>query len=107
MTSLHEIVRVEFRYQVHFTRGVFNRRNTILRDVILSAREGRRKVLVVVEEQVSRAFPALMEYIMSYANAHADAVELAGDPQIIPGGEWIKQTKAYVDRIRAAIHENQ
>ena len=107
MASIQQIVRVEFRYQVHFTRGVFDGRNTILRDLILSAGEGRRKVLVVVEEAVSRAFPALIEAIRSYADAHTDALELTGDPQVVPGGEWIKQTNVYVDRIREAIHRNQ
>ena len=78
-----------------------------MRDLILSAGEGRRKVLVVVEEAVSRAFPALIEAIRSYADAHTDALELTGDPQVVPGGEWIKQTNVYVDRIREAIHRNQ
>jgi 3-dehydroquinate synthase len=107
MASLQQIVRVEFRYEVHFTRSVFDRRNAILRDVILCAGEGRRKVLVVIEEAVCRAFPALIEQIRSYADAHADALELAGDPHVVPGGERIKQTNVYVDRIREAIHENQ
>jgi 3-dehydroquinate synthase len=107
MASLQQIVRVEFRYQVHFTRSVFEPENTVLRDVISSADEGRRKILVVIEEAVNRAFPALIEEIKEYADAHSDAIELTGRPHVIPGGEWIKQTKTYVDRIREAIHQNQ
>lgn len=107
MASIQQIVRVEFRYQVHFTRSVFDRMNTTLRDLVLCAGEGRRKVLVVIEEAVTRAFPALIESIRSYADAHAEALELAGDPHVVPGGEWIKQTNAYVNLIREAIHENQ
>jgi 3-dehydroquinate synthase len=107
MALLQQIVRVEFRYQVHFTQSVFEPGNTILRDLILGAGEGRRKILVVVEEAVNRAFPALIEQVKEYADAHSDAIELTGHPHVIPGGEWIKQTKTYVDRIREAIHQNQ
>lgn len=107
MAFLQQIVRVEFRYQVHFTRSVFEPGNTVLRDLVLSAGEGRRKILVVIEEAVNRAFPALIEDMKEYADAHSDALELTGHPHLIPGGEWIKQTKTYVDGIREAIHKNQ
>ncbi len=106
MASLQQIVRVEFKYQVHFTKGVFGPGNTVLRDLVLAAGEGRRKVLVVIEEAVNGAFPALIGQLREYTDAHSDAIELAGDPHVLPGGEGVKQTNTYVDGIREAIHQN-
>ncbi len=104
MASLHQTVRVEFRYDVHFTRGVFRSDNTTLRNVILAAAEGRRKILVVLEEALQRAFPSLLNDIGEYARMHDDAMELAADPLVLPGGESIKQTERYVQEVREAIH---
>jgi 3-dehydroquinate synthase len=106
MASLHQTVRVEFRYDVHFTRGVFRLDNTTLRDVILSPAEGKRKLLVVLEEAIQRAFPCLLGEIGEYTRMHDDAMELVADPLVLPGGEPIKQTERYVQEVREAIHRH-
>jgi 3-dehydroquinate synthase len=104
MKSLHQTVRVEFRYDVHFTRNVFAPCNTTLRDVIASAGEDRRKVLVVLEDALRAARADLPAEIFGYARAHGSVMQLMAEPLSAPGGEAAKQTERHVDAIREAIH---
>jgi 3-dehydroquinate synthase len=47
-------------------------------------------MLVVIDEQVARAQPALAGQIREYCEAHGDALQLVREPLIVPGGEPAK-----------------
>jgi 3-dehydroquinate synthase len=64
-----------------------------------------RRVLVVVDEGVVDATPGLVDSVCAYANTHATALVLAGQPEIVPGGEAAKVSTAVVDSVLRRIHD--
>jgi 3-dehydroquinate synthase len=106
MRTLHQEFQVSYRYPVHFTRGLFEPHNLTLREVV--AREGEKpRVLFVLDGGVLGRFPQLPERIAAYCAEHTDALELAGEPLVVPGGEGIKRDSAQVDRVLAAINKSR
>jgi 3-dehydroquinate synthase len=89
MQALHQDFRVQFRYDVHFTRGVFQTTNPTLLNVISSSAGTQRKTLVIMEESVRDAFPSLLDQIARYAGSNPDAMQLVADPLLVPGGELL------------------
>ncbi|GGK33810.1 3-dehydroquinate synthase [Deinococcus malanensis] len=100
--SIQQDFQVHYRYPVIFTRSLFNVENTVLRQAI--AGPGRHRVLVIVDEGVTQHHPLLIESVGQYFAAHDDALELAGLPVVLPGGEQIKLDPKYVQAVQAEIN---
>jgi 3-dehydroquinate synthase len=103
METIHQTVRTEFHYPVHFTRGVFQLGNTVLRQVIASA-NGSRRVIFVVDEGVCTAERDLLGQLEGYCHAHSDAIENVTAPIVVPGGEIVKNCSEYVNIVRSAVN---
>ena len=99
LAGIDQEVVVRFHYPVRFTQGLFDLRNPTLRDVV----DARARLLVIVDDGVAAAHPALVADVQRYCAAHDDALELAAAPLVVPGGEAIKNHAGPVDEIRAAI----
>lgn len=99
---------VAFDYPVYFTEGVFRPDNSVLVDAV-SRREPAHahRCLVVIDEGVAAATPGLIDDIRDYARARANAVELAGTPEIVAGGEIAKASSAVFDRVLSRIHDER
>lgn len=93
---------VPFRYAVHFTDGVFELDNPVFAAAVSRLEPGRRhRLLVVVDDGVVRAHPALVEAIRRYVAARPGQLQLASDPIVVPGGERCKNDPALV----TGLHE--
>lgn len=103
METIHQTVRTEFRYPVHFTHGVFNPANPALRDLVAPA-DGPRRVLFVIDGGVCTPERNLLSQIESYCRAHSRVLENVAAPVVVPGGEEVKNGSEYVDRVREAIN---
>jgi 3-dehydroquinate synthase len=101
LAGIDQEVVVTFRYPVLFTRALFALDNPTLRDVVQAA--GRARLLVVVDEGVAEAHPALVGDVRRYCAAHAGVLDLPAAPLVVPGGEAIKNEAGPVSQIRAAI----
>jgi 3-dehydroquinate synthase len=101
LAGIDQEVVVTFRYPVLFTRALFAPDNPTLRDVVQAA--GRARLLVVVDEGVAEAHPALVGDVQRYCAAHAGVLDLPAAPLVVPGGEAIKNEAGPVSQIRAAI----
>lgn len=101
LPDLTQEVQVRFRYPVRFTRGLLDPANPVLRDATGVA--GRARMLVVIDDGLAAARPAIADEVVAYCRAHAGRLELAGRPVVVPGGEVVKATSATVDEVRAAI----
>ena len=101
LADIDQVVEVTFRYPVRFTQGFLRPENTVLRDVVDA--EGPGRLLFVIDEGVAEAHPSLVDDVVEYMEAHADALELPAAPIVVPGGEAIKNQSGPVDEIRAAI----
>jgi 3-dehydroquinate synthase len=101
LADIDQVVEVTFRYPVRFTHGLLRPENTVLRDVVEA--EGRARLLFVIDEGVAEAHPSIVDDVVAYMDAHADALELPAAPIVVPGGEAIKNQSGPVDEVRAAI----
>ena len=101
METIHQRIRTEFYYPVHFTRGTFDTGNMALRGVIASGGNSRR-TLFVVDEGVCTPERNFLQQIENYCRFHA--IENIAPPIVVPGGETVKNDSRYVDSVRSAIH---
>jgi 3-dehydroquinate synthase len=106
-----DVIQQEFlvpvRYPVHFTTGVFDLSNGLLRDLIGATNaddDAPARLAVVVDRGVERAHPSLLEAIGAYCAAHRNALALAQPVLVVPGGETIKNDRQHVDRILETIN---
>ena len=87
---------VPFEFPLHFTRGVFDRSNSLLAGTISRLEPARRhRVLVVIDERVAETTPDLFDAILGYADAYSDRIDLTCPPVIVPGGERVKNDIAH------------
>ena len=87
----HQRFDVSFEYPVHFTRDVFDAGNPLFASVLDRLGEGRRyRAAVYVDSGAAEAHGGLLEGIKAYFHGYPDVLELAGPPQIVPGGESAK-----------------
>ena len=86
---------------MRFTRGLFDTRNTLLRDVIQA--DDRARLLVVIDEGVAAAHPTIDRRCAALLRVARRPLELPAPPLVVPGGEAIKNHAGPVDEIHAAI----
>jgi 3-dehydroquinate synthase len=104
MDALHQHIRVTFEYPVHFTAGVFNTSNPVLREVLTKAPDPRpSNIVAIVDAGVLQTHPGLVERIEAYCTHHADALALAGPVLEVPGGEQVKNDPSHLADIHRAI----
>ncbi|HEX4141162.1 MAG TPA: 3-dehydroquinate synthase [Candidatus Methylacidiphilales bacterium] len=103
--SLERTITVSFAHRIFFTRAVFSPANALLTE-ILSANEGRAKVLVVIDQGVVRAFPKLAQEIISYFGRESRAAQLVSPPLIVSGGEAVKNNRDLVDQLYREIERH-
>ena len=97
---------VPFRFPVGFTRGVWRRRNPVFVETIRSLEPDRRhRVLVVVDDQVARARPSLLDEIEEYFTTFDTALELVAQPVLVQGGEAVKNDLTHCFTILQRINE--
>jgi 3-dehydroquinate synthase len=105
METIHQTVRTEFHYPVHFTRGVFHAENTVLRDLMASGR-GANRVLFVLDEGVCTPQRQLPHQIESYCRVHSEVIENVASPVVVPGGEQVKNSDESMNLIRDAVNRH-
>jgi 3-dehydroquinate synthase len=99
-------IRLEHSHRILFTRDVFMPRNTTVRDLITrDAPHKLPRVLIFVDEAVANANRDLLDDIVGYGQAHADAFTLTDEPIVIPGGEACKNDLRLVECCWDAINE--
>jgi len=103
MAAEHDLAvsfSVPFRYSVHFTERVLDPDNRVLIDALCRLEPKRRhRVLAVIDDGVERAHPQLAASLRRYASAHAEHLQLLGEPLVVPGGERSKNDPGIVTRL--------
>jgi 3-dehydroquinate synthase len=99
---------VNYEYPVHFTNGLLDPANTILRDTLTRLEPARRhRCLVFVDDGFLAARPHLSADIEAYARAHASALELVVAPITVSGGEKIKNELFHIEWMMGLIQQHQ
>ena len=112
-----DVIQQEFlvpvRYPVYFTTGVFGSANRLLRDIVsggqnpeISNHEDNlpARIVVVLDQGVARAHPALVNSIDAYCGEHRTVLTLARPVLVVPGGEQIKDDRRYTDQMIEVIN---
>ena len=95
-----------YEYPVHFTEHLFARDNPILRDTMMRREPNRRhRFVAFIDANVAASFPSLADDIAGYANLHAESMELLARPQVVPGGEHVKNDPALLTRLQHRLVE--
>ena len=104
--SLVQSFSVPFTYQVHFTNSVFNSSNLLLRSIVEQEKKTEtKKILFIVDQGVTKAFPTLISNIKYYFKVHHETVNLVSDPIIMPGGEASKNDPELVKSVIDAVND--
>ena len=97
---------VDYEYPVYFTEHLFTRDNAVFRDTLLRREPGRRhRFVVFIDANVAASFPSLAHDIAGYAGVHADAMQLLTLPEVVPGGEQVKNDPALLTRLQQRLVE--
>ncbi|MGQ0662038.1 MAG: 3-dehydroquinate synthase [Pseudomonadota bacterium] len=97
---------VEFDYAVYFTEALFAPHNPVFVDALTCFEPARRhRFVVFIDEQVAAAWPRLAGDISAYAARHAERLDLAATPEIVAGGEQVKNSSGVVERLQWRLME--
>ncbi len=103
MSVIERTITVSFPHRVHFTRNVFGLANGVLKSVLSGGTGQPPKVLVLLDESLHKAQPALAPQIESWFNANAATARLVCPPFILEGGERVKNSYFHVSEIQSQI----
>lgn len=96
--------QVPYRFEVLFTRRVFDPGNKLLHEVLHSDRQ--EKLMVVIEEPIVHSMPTLITDISAYFSVAESRLELVAEPVILAGGEMLKNSFEPVKRLHTLIEHN-
>jgi len=97
MWQIHQAFTMTHEFPVYFNRDTFNPESDVLLKVLAFAGKKRHRVLPVIDDQVLKGHPDLVERMRAYAEAHADRIELIEPPLMVRGGEVCKNDPVEVD----------
>ena len=103
MSSIERTIELRFRHRVYFTKNVFGLGNTRLKEVLAGEGSLIPKVLVILDESLHHAQPALAMQIESWFKQHAEILRLVAPPIILEGGERVKNSYFHVSEIQSHI----
>jgi 3-dehydroquinate synthase len=93
---------------VYFTRAVWEPENPVVVDALSRLESDRRhRVLMVIDEQVARAQPWLVDRIDEYFQTHRDRLSLASRPVLVPGGEPTKNDIVHPFRLLQHVNDTR
>jgi 3-dehydroquinate synthase len=95
---------VRYEYPVCFTEHLFAHDNPVFRDT-LQRREPKRRhrFVAFVDANVAASFPSLAHDIAGYAGVHGDAMELLTPPEVVAGGEQVKNDPVLLTRLQQRL----
>jgi 3-dehydroquinate synthase len=105
MNSVFQEIHVAFRFPVHFTSGVFDPSNSLLRDTIAAIGGSPVRVVFVIDRGVMRGHRNLIGAIKAYCAEFSGVLTLAKSPVVLPGGEKVKNLPRYVKEILRVIND--
>jgi 3-dehydroquinate synthase len=104
MSIIQREIQVGYSLRVYFTRDIFDPANVVLKNVLCPREDlALKKALVVLDESLACAQPALAGQIEEYFKPLAQTVRLVCPPLIVEGGERAKNSDFQVARIHSHI----
>jgi 3-dehydroquinate synthase len=107
MDYLDQSFSVRFDYKVYFTSNLFSLENDTFRH-FLKSKEQRSipKIFFIIDGGVAQSHPTLLQDIKQFFAAENN-ITLINEIMIIPGGEVVKNSTEYVEKIIHAVDHFQ
>ncbi len=108
--SIQEEIKVTYQHRIFFTRGSFLPDNLLLRDLLTEGAQPEtlpKRVLFIVDRNLSEACPELLPSIENYAKTHSTDILLPTSAILAPGGEEVKNSYPAITRIQELIEKNK
>ncbi len=97
---------VHYEYPVCFTEHLFAHDNPVFRETLARREPTRRhRFVVLIDSNVAASFPSLAHDIAGYTGLHAESLELISPPEVVPGGEHVKNDPALLTRLQQRLVE--
>jgi 3-dehydroquinate synthase len=97
---------IEYDYPVHFTRALFSRANPVFLSALARREPDKRhRFVVFIDADVAASWPQLAADIAAYAEHHDERLSLLAAPEVIAGGEQVKQDPELVLRLQRRLLE--
>lgn len=97
---------VPFTHRLRFTADVLGRDDEVLLKLLEAAPGEAARVQFWVDEGMAAAVPALIERIEAFCARHPGRVAQAGNVQLVPGGEAIKNDIHILERMLKVINHH-
>ena len=107
MQTLQQQFTVSYSFPVIFSRDVFDPENPVLADVMRQGGHPHSRALVVIDSEVARLTPGLLERISHYGEAHKAKIGFVAPPFLVRGGEICKHEPIEVERIHALVERHK
>jgi 3-dehydroquinate synthase len=102
-TSLEETwdidFAVQFRHRLRLTHDVLGRETEVLADLLEPSGDQLPRVQFWLDEAVHQANPHLKQQLSAFGRRYADRLQVVGKPQLVPGGEAIKNDVHLIERM--------
>lgn len=95
---------VPFVHRLRFTENVIGPDSNVLLDVLEASETQLARVQFWLDEHVQAANPDLVDHLEDFAAQHADRFRLAGNVQVVPGGEDVKNDIHILERMLKVIN---
>jgi 3-dehydroquinate synthase len=97
---------INYEYPVYFTEHLFARENTVFLDVLTRHEPTKRhRFVVFIESNVAASWPSLAHEIAAYAESNAAHLLLVMPPEILEGGEQVKNNPKLIMRLQKHLCE--
>jgi len=93
-----------FVHRLYVTNDVLGADQEVLARVLEKSGDRPAKVQFWVDEHVASARPDLKGQLKEFARTHADQIERAGNVQVAPGGEAVKNDIHILERMLKVFH---
>jgi 3-dehydroquinate synthase len=104
--TVQQQIEVTWDFPVIFTHAIFAPANRVLVETLNRRGENRRhRAMVFIDGHVAGALPSLAGQAIDYFAAHPQQLELAAEPQIVTGGEAVKNDFGLVDKFMRLMLE--
>ncbi len=97
---------VPFTHRLRFTADVLGRDDEVLLKLLEASPGEAARVQFWLDEGVVSAMPELPEKVAAFAARHPDRVAQAGNVQLVPGGEAIKNDIHILERMLKVINHH-
>ncbi|MFN9823495.1 MAG: 3-dehydroquinate synthase [Planctomyces sp.] len=103
--SLNVPFSVSWEHRLRFTEDGFGADSAVLADLLQASEERIPRVQFWLDEHVASANPDLRQRLHAFGRRHAGRFLTCGAPQLVPGGEAIKNDVHILERMLKVMNE--